>query len=211
MSKCGKCGAEAKKAVKFCKSCGHTLSDSSFTDKKARVMTAEKNWVKPGLIVAALVVLVAGIWIFRQSGAVGNPQGKTTFAPYRDTTVRTANANPVKARNGEVRIPLSSVTDGNAHFFSFNAGGKIITFFAMKAADGRIRTAFDACIACNHAKLGYRQKGDVVVCNNCGIAFSPSDIGKSTGGCNPIPLPKKEEGQMIVLKATDLDAGVQYF
>ena len=47
----------------------------------------------------------------------------------------------------------------------------------MKRYDGSIRTALDACVACNHAKLGYRQEGDLVVCNNCGMGFKPTDIG----------------------------------
>ena len=81
----------------------------------------------------------------------------------------------------------------------------------MKSPDGSIRTAFDACMACNHAKLGYRQEGNVVVCNNCGMGFSPADIGKVSGGCNPIPINKTTDGQTLVVKATDLESGAQYF
>jgi uncharacterized membrane protein len=32
-----------------------------------------------------------------------------------------------------------------------------------------------------------------------------------TGGCNPIPVNKSVDGQLIVLKAKDLEAGAQYF
>ena len=81
----------------------------------------------------------------------------------------------------------------------------------MKAQDGSFRTALDACVACNHAKLGYRQEGALVVCNNCGMGFKPTDIGMMTGGCNPIPVNKSIDGQLIVLKAKDLEAGAQYF
>ncbi len=133
------------------------------------------------------------------------------FAPHRDASVRLANATTVTAQNGDVRIPLKTVDDGNAHFFAYATGGKTVTFFVIKAMDGSIRTAFDACMACNHAKLGYRQEGKLVVCNNCGMGFKPGDIGNMTGGCNPIPLEKTADAQMIVLKVKDLDAGVQYF
>ncbi len=81
----------------------------------------------------------------------------------------------------------------------------------MKASDGSIRTAFDACTACNHAKLGYRQEGGVVVCNNCGMGFEPADVGKVTGGCSPIPVNKTMDGKMLVLRTSDLEAGAQYF
>jgi uncharacterized membrane protein len=32
-----------------------------------------------------------------------------------------------------------------------------------------------------------------------------------TGGCNPIPINKTTNGQVLVLKVKDLEAGGQYF
>lgn len=207
MSKCSKCGAEVKANTKFCTSCG---GNASLDEKKARVMGQEKSWTKPVLIAVVVVAAVAagfGFTQFREKPMGGQP----SFPPHRDSSARISNAVVVTAQNGEIRIPLQGVDDGNSHFFAYTTGGRTVTFFIMKAADGSIRTAFDACVACNHAKLGYRQEGKVVVCNNCGMAFAPQDIGKVTGGCNPIPIEKTTDGQMIVLKAKDLEAGVQYF
>ena len=208
MNTCGKCGIEMKENAKYCKTCG---AHASLNDKKARVMTQEKTWVKPALIMAVVVVIAVGGWMFRESRAANPMGGQSQFSRQRDSSGRTAKAMAVSAQNGDIRIPVSAVEDGNAHFFAYGTGGKTITFFVMKAADGTIRTAFDACMACNHAKLGYRQEGHSVVCNNCGMGFAPADIGKQTGGCNPIPVQKGTEGQMIVLKAKDLEAGAQYF
>jgi len=212
MNKCGKCGSNVKEQAKFCKSCGTELSGSaaSLNDKKARVMSQEKNWVKPAVIASVVVLVVVGGLLFKDFRAKrmgNNPQ----FAPQRDASARTTKAVAVTDQGGEVKIPMANVQDGNAHFYSFAAGGKTITFFVMKAADGSIRTAFDACVACNHAKLGYRQEGGLVVCNNCGMGFTPAQIGQVTGGCNPIPVNKTTDGQMLVLKAKDLEAGAQYF
>ncbi len=53
MSKCGKCGVETKENARYCKSCGSSLS---FSDKKARVMTQEKRWVKPAAIAAVVPI-----------------------------------------------------------------------------------------------------------------------------------------------------------
>jgi uncharacterized membrane protein len=208
MKTCGKCGAELKESVKYCKSCG---SASLLQEKKARVMSEEKSWVKPTIIAAVVLVVMVGGWMYRESRA-SNPMGdQSGFSPQRDASARFANARPVTVQEGEVRIPVAGVDDGNAHFFAYPAGQKTVTFFVMKASDGSIRTAFDACTACNHAKLGYRQEGNAVVCNNCGMSFKPSDIGKRTGGCNPIPIEKTADDRMIVVKAKDLEAGVQYF
>jgi uncharacterized membrane protein len=207
MSTCSKCGKVMKENAKFCKSCG---GPASLEDKKARVMTTEKSWIKPAAIAAVVVLAVVGGLMFKEFRAK-RMGGHPMFPPHREASARLTNAVMVTAQSGDVRIPVKTVEDGKAHFFSYATGGKTITFFVMKAVDGSIRTAFDACVACNHAKLGYRQEGNLVVCNNCGMGFTPTDIGKVTGGCNPIPVEKAADGQMIVVKAKDLDAGVQYF
>jgi hypothetical protein len=207
MSTCSKCGVELREHAKFCKTCG---GQASLEDKKARVMSREKTWVKPAVIATVVVLVAGGAFGFMQFRA-NRMGGRPMFPPHRDASARMRNTAIVMAENGDIRIPMNSVEDGNAHFFSYATGGKTVTFVVMKAADGSIRTAFDACVACNHAKLGYRQEGNYLVCNNCGMGFAPAEVGQQTGGCNPIPVQKAMDGQMLVLKAKDLDAGVQYF
>jgi len=211
MSLCTKCGKETKGPAKYCNACGGDLSQSnaSLNSKKARVIGPERTWVKPAMIFAAVVLVVIGGFWFKESRA--ERMGAPTFSPKRDASARLTNVAPVIAQGSDVRIPLDTVADGNAHFFAYVSGGKTITFFVMKAADGSMRTAFDACTACNHAKLGYRQQGNQVACNNCGMGFSPVDIGKITGGCNPIPLSATADGRSLVITTKDLDSGIQYF
>ena len=212
MSKCGKCGAEANDDAKYCKACGTNLSGTgSLNEKKARVLGRERAWIKPVIIAAAIFVAVAAALAGKHIVMAKRMGDHPLFAPHRDGSTRLANAVPVTVSGGDVRIPIKTVEDGNAHFFSYAVGGKTITFFVMKAADGSIRTALDACVACNHAKLGYRQEGGLVVCNNCGMGFKPTDIGAVTGGCNPIVVNRTLDGQMIVLKAKDLEDGSKYF
>jgi uncharacterized membrane protein len=212
MSKCIKCGTNVEAGMKYCKACGNELSKAelSFHDKKSRVLNKERTWVKPLAFTAIVIVLVLGGWFFKDIRAKSMGANKM-FAPNRDASARTTSATVVNAQDGLIRIPIGAADDGNAHFFAYSAGGKTITFFVMKAADGSIRTAFDACTACNHAKLGYRQEGSMVVCNNCGMGFAPGDIGKQSGGCNPIPIEKSTETGMIVVKAKDIETGAQYF
>ena len=213
MSKCTKCGVETPAQAKFCKSCGGSLTGgaSSLKDKKSRVTKSEKTWVKPAVIAVVVVLVVVGAWAGKGILMANKMGGRPMFAPQRDASYRLSHVEAVKNEGGIVRIPLAAVGDGKAHFYSYASGGKTISFFVMKTADGGIRTAYDACMSCNHAKLGYRQEGELVVCNNCGMGFKPVDIGKETGGCNPIPLNKTIEGQVIVLKVADIEAGAQYF
>ena len=213
MSKCGRCGKEAKTNAKFCQACGAGLSAEGGTlkDKKARVMARERSWKKPLAIAGAVLLVVALGWTAKGAYMAKKMDSRPMFPPHREESARLAAAERVSDRGGSVSVPLAALEDGKAHFFAFAAGEKTITFFVMRAADGSIRTAFDACMACNHAKLGYRPEGGLVVCNNCGMGFKPAEIGVETGGCNPIPVNKSVDGQMIVLKAKDLEEGAKYF
>ena len=213
MSKCNKCGAEVKEHAKYCKACGSSLpgTGASLNEKKARVMSGEKKWVKTVAIAAAVILAVGAAWMLKDFYMSKRMGSHPMFPPHRDLSARLITAASVKEQGGDVRILVKTVDDGKAHFFAYTADGKTVTFFVMKAQDGSFRTALDACVACNHAKLGYRQEGTLVVCNNCGMGFKPTDIGMMTGGCNPIPLNRSIDGQLLVLKAKDLEDGAQYF
>ncbi|HET7317662.1 MAG TPA: Fe-S-containing protein, partial [Nitrospirota bacterium] len=184
MSKCGKCGKEVKTNAKFCQACGAGLlvGAGALKDKKARVMARERPWKKQLAIAGAVLLVVALGWTAKGVYMAKKMGDRPTFPPRREESSRLAAAERVNERSGSVSVPLAALEDGKAHFFAFATGGTTITFFAMKAADGSIRTAFDACMACNHAKLGYRPEGGLVVCNNCGMGFKPAEIGVETGG-----------------------------
>lgn len=117
----------------------------------------------------------------------------------------------VKAKNGEVTIPLNKVNDGKAHYFSFEEQGKEIHFFVLKSRDGVIRAAFDACDVCFPAKKGYSQEGDFMICNNCGRKFHATRINEVQGGCNPAPLNRIIKGDFLVIQAVDILTGARYF
>ena len=120
-------------------------------------------------------------------------------------------AAPVAASGADVKIPVAEISDGQAHFYSYDAGGTEVKYFVMQSKDGEYRAAFDACDVCYPNKKGYSQDGDQMVCNNCGQRFDSSRINEVKGGCNPSPIDRKVKGQELVLKTDDLQAGVQYF
>ena len=122
-----------------------------------------------------------------------------------------AEAAPVAAAGDTVKIAMSEVSDGKAHFYSYDAGGTQVNYFVLKSSDGELRAAFDACDVCFAQKKGYHQEGDVMVCNNCGRQFPSTKINVLEGGCNPSPLERTVEGNQLVLQTADIQAGVQYF
>ena len=118
----------------------------------------------------------------------------------------------VKVTDGVATIPVEKLSDGKAHFYKFEAGGKEITFFAAKAADGCIKTAFDACDSCYKSKKGYEQQGDKMNCKNCNQKFAINRLGpNATGGCNPGYLPHQQSGNSITISVNDLKGGARYF
>ncbi|WP_316899030.1 DUF2318 domain-containing protein [Pseudodesulfovibrio indicus] len=117
----------------------------------------------------------------------------------------------VEAVNGSVTLPVAAVSDGAAHYYSYDADGKDVKFFVLKSSDGVIRAAFDACDVCYLEKKGYSQDGEFMVCNNCGQKFHSSRINEVRGGCNPSPLARTVSGDSVVISAADIAAGAGYF
>ena len=117
----------------------------------------------------------------------------------------------VEESNGEVRIAAEDVSDGKAHYYTYQNGNKTIKFFIVKSPDGVIRAAFDACDVCFSAKKGYSQEGDFMVCNNCGQKFHSNRVNVIEGGCNPAPLKREKIGEQLVIKVADIIPGGRYF
>lgn len=81
----------------------------------------------------------------------------------------------------------------------------------MKSADGKIRAAFDACDVCWREGKGYTQKGDNMICINCGNRFPSNKINVITGGCNPGTLVVSVQNGKIAVKQDEVLKGAKYF
>jgi uncharacterized membrane protein len=127
-----------------------------------------------------------------------------------DAETATATAS-VASGGADVTIPVAELADGQAKFYTYDAGGVEVQYFVMKSSDGEYRAAFDACDVCYANKKGYAQQGGVMVCNNCGQRFDSTQINEVRGGCNPSPVERSVDGPNVVLKTADLQAGVKYF
>ncbi len=108
-----------------------------------------------------------------------------------------------------IKIPLSEISE-NAKWYEYDSNGVNVRFFAVKANDGSIKTAFDACDVCYKFKKGYRQEGSYMVCNNCGNKYPISSLGSENirgGGCWPGYLPNSIESDNLIIKKSDLENG----
>ena len=154
---------------------------------------SNSNALKILALVAVAVVAVVAYVVTGGGAAVGLGDGK------------------LKAVNGQVSVPVSELSE-QARFYEYKTeAGKTVRFFAVKSPDGVYRAALDACDVCFHAKKGYSQEGEDMVCNNCGMHFPSAKVNEVKGGCNPVGLERKVAGDRLNLSARELEAGVSYF
>lgn len=114
--------------------------------------------------------------------------------------------------NGVVRIDLAGLEPQQVRFFHFlNTGNQEVRFLAGRDATGQLQVAFDANELCFKAKRGYRHEGEWLVCNKCDKSFRLSEANAGGGGCNPIPLRHRVEGDDLVIAETDILGGWRLF
>ena len=130
---------------------------------------------------------------------------------FKKSPAETAKAAGVVETADAVRIPLKALDSGKALFLSLESGGRQYYYFALKSRDGAYRAALDACDVCFKSNRGYRQEGDLMVCNNCGQSFPSNRIGEIKGGCNPHPLARGIEGNYLVIRKAEIVARKDYF
>ncbi|HEX8560307.1 MAG TPA: DUF2318 domain-containing protein [Pyrinomonadaceae bacterium] len=149
------------------------------------------------LALAAVALLGLAAYIFAGSGG-----GAAAVA---------GRGGPLRAEGGAVSVPVGEL-GAKARFYEYKAAsGKTVRFFAMRSSDGVYRAALDSCDVCFAARQGYRQEGDDMVCNKCGNHFHSAQINEVRGGCNPVGLERKVEGDRLTISARSLEAGASYF
>jgi hypothetical protein len=142
----------------------------------------KKGMSKGILVFFGIVIVVMVLFLIFRGG------GSSTGAIIED-------ANTIK-------ISLKDIST-KATFYEYN-GAK---YFAVKANDGSIKTAFDACDVCGGTK-GYSQEGNDMVCNNCGRHFNINSLGEDNifgGGCWPGYLENSVKDRYVVINKADIE------
>src|ERR1700677_2203588 len=117
-------------------------------------------------------------------------------------------ATEISFTNGQVKIPLSQVSDGDLHRFQAEENGTAIRFWLYQKPDGKVATVFDACEICGAS--GFYKSGSGVVCKNCAAPINPQSVG-AKGGCNPIPLKATQTADAVIIQEADIAAGRRVF
>jgi FTR1 family protein len=120
---------------------------------------------------------------------------------YARTAAAPAQVTHLTAQDGMVEIPTSGLSDSDLHFYSADASGRPVRFFAIRKGNGDYIAALDACQICGWS--GYRQQGQNVICRNCGAAIYVPSIG-NPGGCNPVPVKSRVQAGNLILDLSAL-------
>ncbi|MBZ5682353.1 MAG: Fe-S-containing protein [Acidobacteriia bacterium] len=136
------------------------------------------------------IALVTAEFIYTKSVSALSPAAEVTFI------------------NGQVKIPLAQVLDGDLHRFLAQENGIPVRFWLYRKPDGKIATVFDACEICG--AVGFYKSANGVICKNCAAPINPQSVG-TAGGCNPIPLKAIETADAIIIQEADIAAGSRMF
>jgi high-affinity iron transporter len=117
-------------------------------------------------------------------------------------------ATEVSFVNGQVKVPLAQISDGDLHRFQAQENGTPIRFWLYQKPDGKVATVFDACQICG--AVGFYKTASGVVCSNCASPINPQSVG-TAGGCNPIPLKATQTADAVIIQEADIAAGSRMF
>lgn len=131
----------------------------------------------------------------------------------KESKSESAKTTPVDIVSG-IEINKADIS-ATAKFYPYESDGIKMEVLALKANDGTIRTALNTCQVCYSSGKGYYvQEGNELVCQNCGNRFASNMVGKSKGGCNPVPISdtsKVDDGNKIIIDKNYLDKNKAYF
>jgi uncharacterized membrane protein len=169
------------------------LESASAAERRKAAWTARKERLWMASVYGfsfVFIALVTAEFIYTKSVSALSPALDVTFT------------------NGQVKIPLAQVSDGDLHRFQAQENGLAIRFWLYQKPDGKIATVFDACEICG--SVGFYKSPNGVVCKNCAAPINPQSVG-SAGGCNPIPLKATQTADSVIIQEADIAAGSRVF
>jgi FTR1 family protein len=151
----------------------------------------ERLWMASVYIFSFLfIAMLTAEFVYAKSQSALSPSTEITFV------------------NGQVKIPLAQVADGDLHRYQTQENGTPIRFWLYQKPDGKVATVFDACEICG--AVGFYKSGNGVVCKNCSAPINPQSVG-SKGGCNPVPLKATQTADSVIIQEADIAAGSRMF
>lgn len=102
------------------------------------------------------------------------------------------------ARADGLEIRVDSLS-AEPRFVDWTQDGVAMQLIALRDAGGEIHLALNTCQVCAGSPFAYFEYEDgLLVCQNCGNAFSLGAVGQAGSGCNPLPMADwSEDGEVL--------------
>ncbi len=154
--------------------------------------------IKP--IYAILIVLLTGSLVLVADYAL---EGGFSRSEYKRVS---------PGQDGRIHIGVADLPVDEARFFRFlNAGNQEVKFFVGRDTEGQLQVGFDASEICYKRKRGFTPEDGWMVCNTCDKSFHLTHINEDRGGCAPVALAHRVEGDQVVLTESDILQGWRFF
>jgi uncharacterized membrane protein len=114
--------------------------------------------------------------------------------------------------DGFVRVSGSELKPNEVHFYRFlNRGNQEVKFFVGKDSGGSFQVGFDASES--HAKVGrgFQHQGEWMIDAKCETASRLAEVNQGGGGCRPVPLAHRLDGQTVVIAEGEILKGWRLF
>ena len=190
MKACPKCQVRNEDSSQFCKKCGVNLSESTFQDKKEKVMGEKRKpyWVPISLAILAIALTGVGYWVI-EGNTGSNP--KVSSQPkvsgkfdYAGQTIQMTDIQ-AKVEKGKISIPLNVVMEKRMVRFEYDNNGKKTPVLSYITSTGKVITAVSMCEPCKSTRFHIKDKS--MVCNACYTEWNLETLEGIKGGCLNYP------------------------
>ncbi|MGN0983765.1 MAG: Fe-S-containing protein [Gemmiger sp.] len=140
-----------------------------------------------------------------------------TLMTTRQPATAAENTGAVAAQSpGSDLLIRAEEIGAEASYFDYDAeDGVTVQVLAVRASDNTVRVALNTCQVCNGSPYAFfEQEGDVFICQNCKNRFSSLEVGRVSGGCNPVPITEDvytEQEGVITVPASFLEENAVRF
>lgn len=115
-------------------------------------------------------------------------------------------------QDGMVRIGVTDLKPQEVRFYRFlNSGNQEVRFLIGRDGEGELHVGFDASETHGKNGRGFRHEGEWLVDNKCDTASRLAEVNGNQGGCRPVPLKHRIEGDQLVLAENDILQGWRLF
>lgn len=114
--------------------------------------------------------------------------------------------------DGDVRIDVGDLDTGDLRFYRFlNPSNQEVKLFVGRDRFGKIQVGFDANEICFKRKRGYDYADGWLTCRVCDKSFRLEEVNSNPGGCAPVAVRHRVEGDQVVIAEGAVLEGWRYF